>query len=176
MLLIIKHLIVGGGNKVFSFFVKHSFAKCGKNVHFSPLNSDFTYKTIAIGNDVFIGPHAIFRSIQDIIIGNKVMFGPHVTIVGGDHNYREVGQFMFDVKQKRDGDDLPVIIEDDTWIGCNAVILKGVRVGRGAIVGAGTIVSKDVPPYTIVAGNPARIIRYRFDEATIKEHERILGI
>ncbi len=54
--------------------------------------------------------------------------------------------------------DAPVVIEDDAWIGFNAVVLKGVRIGRGAIVGSATVVTKDVPPYSVVVGNPAREI------------------
>ena len=61
------------------------------------------------------------------------------------------------------------------WVGCNAVILKGVRVGRGAVVGAGAVVTKDVPPYAIVGGNPGKVIRFRFTEEQIQEHERILS-
>lgn len=60
------------------------------------------------------------------------------------------------------------MIEDDVLIGANAIILAGVRIGTGAIVGAGSVVTKDIPPYAIVAGVPAKIIRYRFDEETIK--------
>lgn len=176
MWLKLRHIVVGGGNKIFSFFVRNSFARCGNNVHFSPLNSDFTYNSISIGDNVYIGPHAIFRSIERIEIGSNVLFGPRVTIVGGDHNYREIGKYMFEVKQKRDGDDLPVVIESDTWIGCNSIILKGVTIGHGAIVGARSVVTKDVPPYAIVGGNPAKIIRYRWDEDTIQVHERLLGL
>lgn len=116
----------------------------------------------------------MFRSIKDITIGNKVLFGPHVYIMGGDHNYREIGQYMFDVKQKRDDDDLPVVIEDDSWIGCNVTILKGVTIGRGAIVSAGSLVTKDVPRYAIVGGVPAKVIKYRFSEEQIVEHEKVL--
>jgi acetyltransferase-like isoleucine patch superfamily enzyme len=53
----------------------------------------------------------------------------------------------------------PIVIEDEAWIGCRVIILKGVTVGRGAIVGAGSVVTKDVPPYTLAAGNPARVIK-----------------
>lgn len=172
----IRHLCIGGSNKLFSLMVRGSFARCGNNVHFSPLNSDFSYKTISIGNDVYIGPHALFSSIKSISIGNKVTFGPSVTIMGGNHNFKVVGSYIFDNHVKNEDDDLPIIICDDTWIGCNAVILKGVTIGRGAIVGAGSIVTKSVPPYAIVGGNPAKIIRYRWDEATIEKHEKILGI
>ncbi len=143
-------------------------------MHFSPLNSRFSYQNISIGDDVYIGPYAMFRSIKDIKIGNKVLFGPHVYIIGGDHNYSVVGRYMFDVKQKRDKDDQPVIIEDDTWIGCNVTILKGVTIGRGAIVSAGSLVIKDVPNYAIVGGVPAKILKYRFTNNEIEEHERLL--
>ena len=60
----------------------------------------------------------------------------------------------------------PIVIKDKAWIGFNSIILKGVTIGEGAIVGAGSVVTKDVPPYTIVAGNPARIVR------EIPENER----
>lgn len=176
ILLKIRHLFIGGGNKIVSLFVKKAFAKCGRNVHFSPLNSAFSYRNISIGNYVYIGPHALFSSITHIEIGNKVIFGPCVTIMGGNHNFRDVGIFMFDNHKKRENDDLPVRIEDDVWIGCNVTILKGVTIGRGAVVGAGSIVTKSIAPYAIVGGNPAKIIRFRFTNDEIKEHERILGL
>lgn len=176
MLLKVRHILKGGSNKLFSKLVKGSFAHCGKNVHFSPLNSDFSYKMISIGNDVYIGPYAMFSSIKGISIGNKVTFGPRVSIMAGNHNFKIVGSYIFDNHEKNEDDDLPVTICDDTWIGCNAIILKGVTIGRGAIVGAGAVVTKDVPPYAIVGGNPARIIRYRWDKDTIARHERMLGI
>lgn len=176
MLLKIRHLITGGSNKIFSSLVKRYFSRCGKNVHFSPLNSDFSYKTISIGNDVYIGPYAIFSAEKGLTIGNKVTFGPHVTIMAGNHNFKVIGSYIFDNHEKNEDDDLPVVICDDTWIGCNVVILKGVTIGRGAIIGAGSIVTKDVPPYAIVGGNPAKIIRYRWDEATIELHEKKLGL
>ena len=176
VLLKIKHLLTGGGNKLFSILFKGSFAHCGRNVHFSPLNSDFSYSKISIGNDVYIGPYAIFSSIKGITIGNKVTIGPRVTIMAGNHNFKVVGSYIFDNHEKNEEDDLPVTICDDTWIGCNAIILKGVTIGRGAIVGAGAVVTKDVPPYAIVGGNPAKIIRYRWDEETIAKHENLLGL
>jgi len=64
-----------------------------------------------------------------------------------------------------------VIIEDDVLISANVLIINGVTIGRGAVIGAGSVVTKEVPPYAIVAGNPAKIIRYRFDEELIKQIE-----
>tara|TARA_A100001391_G_C5079914_1_gene279860 strand:- start:4151 stop:4474 length:324 start_codon:yes stop_codon:yes gene_type:complete len=76
--------------------------------------------------------------------------------------------------EKRAEDDLGVVIEDDVWVGTRAVILHGVTVGRGSIVAAGAIVTKDVPRYSIVAGVPAQVIKYRWSADAIAEHERDL--
>ena len=152
------------------------FAKCGKNVHYSPLNSQFSYSTITIGNNVYIGPNARFSAVKGLKIGNNITFGPGVTIMGGNHNFKDVGIYIFNNHTKHPNDDLPVIIDDDTWIGCNAIILKGVHISQGAIVGAGAVVTKDVPAYAIVAGNPAKVVKYRFTEEQIIEHEKQLGI
>jgi len=65
----------------------------------------------------------------------------------------------------------PIIIEDDVWIGSNSVILSGVKIGRGSIIGAGSIVTKDVESYSIVGGNPAKFLRKRFDQKTIDKLE-----
>ena len=151
--------------------LRSAFKRCGKNVRFDP-DGVYTYKNIEIGNDVFIGPRAAFLASESgIVIGNKVMFGPNVTIVGGDHNTSVIGQFMFDVRAKRPEDDQPVVIEDDVWIGARAILLKGVRLGRGCIVAAGSVVTKSVAPYTVVAGVPARVRSVRFPIETILIHE-----
>lgn len=101
------------------------------------------------------------------------MFGPGVHIHGGNHITNTVGVFM-DSVGKVIGQDLSVIIDDDVWVGANAIILTGVHVGRGAVIGAGTIVTKDIPPYAVVVGNPARIIRFRFSPQEAMEHEKCL--
>lgn len=62
-----------------------------------------------------------------------------------------------------------ITIGDDVWLGCNALILDGVKIGQGAVVGAGSVVTRDVPPYAIVCGTPARVLKYRFDEKTIAQ-------
>jgi maltose O-acetyltransferase len=102
------------------------------------------------------------------------MFGPYITIIAGNHNTAEIGRFMFDVTEKRPGDDRDVIIEDDVWVGTRAVILRGVTIGRGSIVAAGSVVTKSVPPYAIVAGCPAKVIKCRWDVETLIQHEEML--
>ncbi len=149
------------------------FGSYGRNFRFDP-DGDYTYATIHVGNDVHLGMRPTLNASRSRIrIGNKVLFGPEVTIRGGNHRTDLVGRFIFDVTdaEKRPEDDLGVLIEDDVWIGTRAVIVHGVTIGRGAIVGAGAVVTKDVPPYAIVGGVPARVIRFRWDVETILRHE-----
>jgi acetyltransferase-like isoleucine patch superfamily enzyme len=155
--------------------LRAAFSRYGRNFIFDP-DDHFTYQHIEVGNDVSIGAGAVFLASESkILIGNKVMFGPNVIMIGGDHNTSCIGRFMYDVHNKRPQDDEDVIIEDDVWVGSGAIILKGVRVGRGAIVAAGAVVNKDVLPYTVVGGMPARVISLRFkDVDTILEHETLL--
>lgn len=150
------------------------FKSHGKNFVFDPFGS-YTFRTISVGDDVAISSGATFSATDSTItIGNKVMFGPNVTIMGGNHNTSVVGRFMFDVHDKRPDDDLPVVIEDDVWVGTGTIILKGVRIGRGAIVAAGALVLRDVPPYSIVGGIPAKVLKFRWSSEEIMRHEDAL--
>lgn len=111
---------------------------------------------------------------SEIRIMKGVTIGPSLTIIAGDHNYKTVGKYIIDEHNKLPENDKDVVIESDIWIGCNVTILKGVTVHRGSIVAAGSIVIKDVPPYSIVGGNPAKVIGQRFSEEEILKHEEIL--
>ena len=70
----------------------------------------------------------------------------------------------------------PVVIEDDVWCGANVTILKGVTIGHGSVVAAGAVVTKSFPPYSIIGGIPAKLLKMRFTEEEIKEHERMLDV
>lgn len=156
---------------------KPRFAHTGVNFSFDPLGV-YTYQTISIGDHVNLGYRPILiASRSRIIIGSHVMFGPQVTIRGGNHRIDLPGRYMRSVRddEKRPEDDPGVIIEDDVWVGTRAIILAGVRIGRGSVVAAGAVVTKTVPPYAIVGGNPARILRMRWSEREICEHERRLS-
>lgn len=147
------------------------FREHGSNIWFDP-DGVYSFENIILGSDVYLGVGPMLMAAKSTIrIGSKVMFGPYVTLVGGSHNAAELGRFMFDVHEKRPGDDLGVIIEDDVWVGTRAVILRGVTVGRGSIVAAGSVVTKSVPPYAIVGGCPARVIRYRWEVEDLIQHE-----
>jgi acetyltransferase-like isoleucine patch superfamily enzyme len=157
-------------------FLRRLFKKTGDNFVFYP-GDFFSYSTISVGNDVYIGPGAKFSASESsITLGNKIMFGPNVTIMGGDHNTSVIGSYMYDVKEKLPENDQAVIIDDDVWVGCNVVILKGVSIGRGAIVAAGSVVIDSVEPYDIVAGVPAKKVSKRFTKDEISKHEKLLGI
>lgn len=152
------------------------FASHGGNFRFDP-DGFFSFGTITVGDDVSLGSRATLSAPRSSIrIGNKVIFGPEVAIHGGNHTTAYIGRFMADVRnaEKRPDDDQGVVIEDDVWVGTRALILDGVTVGRGAIVAAGAVVTKSVPPYAIVGGMPARVIRFRWGVDEILRHEEHL--
>jgi len=164
-------LLRGAKNRILRYFLRSNFKACGTNVKFNHKDT-FSYQNITIGNDVYIAPGAVFLSSDsELFIGNKVLFGPNVTIITGDHASDLRGRFIFDITEKKPGEDLPVTIEDDVWVGTGATILKGVKVRRGSIIAAGAVVTKDVPPYAIVGGVPAKVIRYRGTNQAINDHE-----
>jgi galactoside O-acetyltransferase len=120
---------------------------------------------ITIGDRCFLGAsHLVCHS--EITIGDDVIISWGVTIVDHDshsiiwdHRSRDVRDWMRGEKDWSHVSIAPVIIGDKVWIGFGATVLKGVKVGAGAVIGAGAVVTKDVPEYTVVAGNPARVVR-----------------
>lgn len=174
----IKFLIKRIYNKLYIPFFNKKWASCGKYVSYSPFDSVFTYKNIYLGNHVSIGYNADFVATKSkIIIKDHVIFGPHVSIRGGDHRVNIIGKYIDTITddEKLPENDKDVVFEGDNWIGMNVTILKGVTIGRGSIIAAGSVVVKSVPEYSIVGGVPAKVIKERFTQSEIKEHERILN-
>ncbi len=155
------------------------FRALGEGCVFEPGAMVFHAETISLGDDVYVGHYAILKgyhrnemrigdhtwigqqcflhSAGGITVGARVGIGPGVKVITSTH--AEAGRdvpVLFSPLEMA-----PVVIEDDADIGVNAVILPGVTVGRGAVVGAGAVVAADVPPYAVVAGVPARVLRYR---------------
>lgn len=159
---------------IYLFQLKYYWVKCGKDAKVQ-LSSKFYRPNkdmkIKLGNRVSIGNYCILNC--DIEIGNDVMIASNVGIIGADaHRYDVLGKT---IKASPRGDFKNVIIEDDVWIGFGAIIISGVRIGKGSIVAAGSVVTKDIKPYSIVAGVPAKILKYRFSKKEITKHERLLG-
>jgi maltose O-acetyltransferase len=112
-------------------------------------------KNLSIGRHCHINQNVF---IQGATIGNYVMIAPNVAILNSTHNYDRTDIPMILQGERKK---LNPIIEDDVWIGRNAIIMPGIRIQKGSIVGAGAVVVKDVPSYSVVGGVPARILRMR---------------
>ena len=139
--------------------VKKSFESCGDNVRIA-FGCDFKpASNISVGNNSQIGARSLFWTTRaKIRIGNYVLMGPNVTIITGDHRIDVIGKHIIEVTdaEKLAENDADVIIKDGAWIASNVTILKGVTIGEGAVIAAGAVVIKDVEPYTIVGGVPAK--------------------
>ena len=158
-------------SKAWRFAHWELFGAIGERVRIIPPAS-ITFPSVFIGSDVYIGPDSrLWAAESSIHIADKVVMGPNVTFMGGDHNFGVIGKYIIDVHEKLPDNDQDITVETDVWIGCNVIILKGVTVGRGSVIAAGAVVAKDVPPYTIVAGCPAKVVRRRFTDEEIARHE-----
>ena len=120
-------------------------------------------------NGCYINRNCTIVSQNEISIGRGVTIGPNVCIYDHDHNLK----FLLD-KKLSPIVSAPVVVEEKVWIAANATILKGVRIGKGAVVAAGSVVTKDVPPYAIVGGVPAKVIKMRFTPEEIEAHNIML--
>ena len=158
--LLVKHMPLSdsrrsfGSKKVRAFCGKLMLEHCGKNVNIEQ-GARFS-SAVRLGDNSGIGINA--RIEAHVTIGNDVMMGPECMMFTSNHASADLT-----IPMNRQGFDAPrpIVIEDDVWIGARVIILPGVRVGKGSIIGAGSVVTHDVAPYSIVGGNPARLIRSR---------------
>lgn len=181
MLKLLVKLSVGPSylwDKGWAVIYKRCMKHCGKGVFIRPMSSDIKgYENLSVGDGTSIPKGSTFYCTNaPLTIGRKVIFGPKPTIITGDHRIDVIGKHLIDVTdaEKRLENDLPVSIEDGVWVGANVTILKGVTVGRGAIVAAGALVTKSCPPYAVIGGVPAKVLKFRFTVDEILEHERAL--
>lgn len=169
------------------------------NVESAPIDRQFFYNLKGHGNvNVLTLGTGSYIGRTEISFFEENFTPPHVLIgrfcsladeiyfsIGGNHHYKKVSSFPFDVTRmiekifianNIEAQILPyhrpnryqIIIGHDVWIGRGATVMGGVKIGNGAVIGAKAVVAKDIPPYAIAVGNPARVVKYRFDEETIK--------
>lgn len=120
---------------------------------------------IIIGDDVYINAYALITAAGAITIEDHVIFGSHVTILDENHGLNPMVPSYMDTKLEVS----PVTIKEGAWIGNNVIILPGVTIGKKAVIGAGSVVTKDIPDYTIAVGNPAKPIKcFDLDEKVWK--------
>lgn len=150
------------------FRIRYPWIEHGSNVHVQ-WSAIFwaPQRKIKLGNNVGIGPNCVIMS--DIIIGNDVLIAPHAAFLSRyTHRYDVVGTSMF---QSPRGDRGEIVIEDDVWIGFGAIVMSGVRIGRGCVIAAGAVVLQDVPPYSILISDHNHVLRQRFTPEQIEQHE-----
>lgn len=120
---------------------------------------DLPHAGIKIGKDSLVGEYSIIRGQGGVEIGDRVFTSPFTQVIAVNHMFHDTKRPFTEQGITAEG----IIIEDDVWLGAGAVITDGVKVGKGAVVAAGAVVTKDVPPYTVVGGVPAKVIK-RVDE------------
>jgi maltose O-acetyltransferase len=135
------------------FLLNQSLAECGRNIRVKS-GADVS-PNIAIGDYSELGTRCIIQS--NVVLGRNVIMGPDVKIYSKNHCYESV-----DVPIQEQGEIAhKTVIGNDVWIGANVIILPGKRVGNHSILAAGSVITRDVPDYAVVGGNPASVIKYR---------------
>lgn len=137
----------------YGFFLK----KKGKRVYICKEVTIMGPQGVELGNNVYIGKYATIAGQAGVTIGNDTIINHDVNIISVNHVYEDSGMKIED--QGFAGG--PITIGDDVWIGTGAVILPKIKIGKGAVIGANAVVTKDVAPYTVVAGVPAKLIKRR---------------
>lgn len=144
-------------------FIKSLYLRCffgskiGRRVVYYPGVWIFTGRSLVVGDDVDFAKDVLVTTDGGVTIGDRVLIGYRTQILSSNHHIPKAPSRIFDSGHIS----LPIVIEKDVWIGANCVILAGVTIGEGSVVAAGSVVTKDVAPFTYVGGVPARLIKKR---------------
>lgn len=165
----------------FAVFNKGSFLEYGRDLHVGKGSRLWAPKRLAIGDHVYVGRHVHIEANCEI--GDYCLLANRVSIIGRhDHDFSVIGypvRYAPWIGSSRIPSryvDEKAVLEGDVWLGYGVIVLTGVTVGQGAIVAAGSVVTKSIPPYSIAAGVPARVIAQRFaSEADIARHEQAIS-
>lgn len=141
--------------------LKEMFAEIGEGCYVEPpFHANWAGANVHFGNNVYANFNLTLVDDTDIYVGDKVMFGPNVTVATAGHPIDP--ELRYQAMQYN----IPVHIGENVWIGANAVVLPGITIGDNSVIGAGSVVTKDIPPNVIAVGNPCRVIR------EIGEHDK----
>lgn len=140
--------------KLYTYSVARRLGSCGKNPLFITFSKFFIPRNIHVGNNVFINQQCIFVGGEKITVEDNVQIGFRCMFITSNYEAH-----FNTIKKKRVQYFEPIVIEKNVWIGSGAIILPGVTVGRGSVVAAGAVVTKDVPPLSLVGEVPARLIK-----------------
>ena len=134
--------------------LKKMFAEIGDDCYIEPpFHANWGGKNVHFGNGVYANFNLTMVDDCDIFVGNNVMFGPNVTVSAGTHPIHP------ELRSKQAQYNIPIHIGNNVWIGANSVILPGVNIGDNSVIGAGSIVTKDIPSNVVAVGNPCRVLR-----------------
>lgn len=154
---VIKHIIFSTPGILGNFFRCKLINKSSRKIKLFENGWIEFPKNITIGDGTSINRNFFINAYGKIKIGKEVLIGPYVTIYSTNHIFSDKDKPINSQGQTRK----EVIIEDDVWIGAHAIILQGVKIGKGAVIGAGSVVTKNIEPYSIYAGIPAHKIGER---------------
>lgn len=156
---------LGGGKRIRYYLVKHIFKECGKNVNVERYATFGSGRDIEIGDNSGLGINCCIPS--NTKIGNNVMMGPNCYILPHNHAFDRI-----DIPMREQGftEKKQTTIEDDVWIGRNVTMTPGRTVKQGSIIAACAVLTKDFPEYSIVGGNPAKLIKSRLNEENRNNH------
>ena len=150
--------------------LKKMFAEIGDDCYIEPpFHANWGGKNVHFGNGVYANFNLTMVDDCDIFVGNNVMFGPNVTVSAGTHPIHP------ELRSKQAQYNIPIHIGNNVWIGANSVILPGVNIGDNSVIGAGSIVTKDIPSNVVAVGNPCRVLR-EINENDMKYYYRDMKI
>jgi acetyltransferase-like isoleucine patch superfamily enzyme len=153
-----------------SLAIGFKLANFHKHIYLMPGCKFENVRDMQLGNYIFINHDSVFSTPHGMKIGNYVMIGPNCLFASVKHGFEDWKKPMI----FQPVSEAPITIENDVWIGAKVTVLGGVTIGNGSIVAAGSVVTKDVKPYSIVGGVPAKLIRFRFDPKTRAKAKKIV--
>jgi maltose O-acetyltransferase len=163
----------GARRRALRALYRHRFGAFGQGASYDPTTTTIVgYENFFLGRNVFIGSHALLSADGvPVVIGDDTIIGPGLCLMAGNHVFDIPGKSFHETT---DGDNAAITIGRNVWIGARVIILRGVTIDDAAVIGAGSVVTRDLPACAIAVGNPAGVIRPRFEGADREIHEAFI--